>query len=157
MLPLLLFRLLQVGTVILVNGCSSPLLFLASAVTGIGVTICTPVYPASTGVAGDGFLIANVQLEQGHAGNVANGQAAVTTPSGFSRRLPADEASEQLTYSYVVTDGAITRVYGWCQETTANTSASCIVKFPQEMRIVPTTTVSAAGWSVQQTNATNAN
>ena len=33
-----------------------------NAVTGIGVTICTPVYPASTGVAGDGFLIANLQL-----------------------------------------------------------------------------------------------
>ncbi len=128
-----------------------PATISTNAVTGIGVTICTPVYPASTGVATDGFLIANAQLETGIAANATTGQLAQTTPGSYARRLPADEVNEQLTYSYVLTDGAITRAFpGFCTETTANTSATCSVPFGIQLRIVPTTTVSAAGWSIQQ-------
>lgn len=129
-----------------------------NAVTGIGVTICTPVYPASTGVAADGFEIANLQLEASTPPGVVNGVTVTpgnTTPGSFARRLPAEESVELLTYSYVLTDSAITRVYGVCQEKVANTSANCYLNFPTLMRGTPTTTVSATGWSIQQTDATN--
>lgn len=123
-----------------------PQLVAATQVTGIGVSICAS-WPASTGVAGDWFEIAGLQLE-------ATG-TNVTTPGSFARRLQAQETELQLSYSYVITDSAITRVVGWCQEKVANTSANCYVQFPQAMRETPTTTVSATGWSIQQTDATN--
>lgn len=123
-----------------------PQLIAATQVTGIGVSICAS-WPASTGVAGDWFELAGLQLE--------TTSTNVTTPGGFARRLQSDETAAQLAYSYVLTDAAITRVVGWCQEKVANTSANCYVQFPQEMRETPTTTVSATGWSIQQTDLTN--
>lgn len=116
---------------------------IPATATTVGVKICYT--PVGTGGATDFFDLARVQLE-------ATNQVSA---GGFSHRPPALERSLALAYSYVLTDTAITTTYGWCQEKVANTSANCTLQFPQQMRGVPSTTVSAAGWSIQQTDATN--
>lgn len=119
---------------------------IPSTATSVGVKICfTPA--ASTGASTDWFEFAGAQLE-------AN-LSSITTPGSFARRPLQVETNLQLSYSYVLTDTAITTTYGWCQEKVANTSANCTLQFPQQMRGIPTTTVSATGWSIQQTDATN--
>ena len=120
-----------------------PVTIGSTAVTGVGVTLCTGTYPASTGVAGDWFEFGNAQLEpstpplwyQGAVYYPAN-----TAPGGFTRRTPAVEALAELTYSYVFTDGAATvRYASGFSSTTA--LAQFYLQFPVEMREVPTLTV----------------
>lgn len=119
--------------------------------TSLMVKICTT--PIGTGASTDYFEFGNAQLDAAAATTSSN--LGVVTPGSFSRRQPAVEANLMLSYSYVLTDTAITTTYGWCQEKVANTSANCTLQFPVQMRGIPTTTVSAAGWSIQQTDATN--
>lgn len=128
-----------------------PAIVSTNAVTGIGVTICTPVYPASTGVAGDGFLIANAQLETGVAANTTTGQVAQTTPGGFSRRLPSDEAFEQLTFSQIIKEPAASISVGPSGQGASTTT--CVLSIPASvaMREAPTATyssVTTSTWTV---------
>ena len=136
-------------------------------VVGIGVQICTPVYPASTGVAGDGFLIANPQLEQtnpGTTGQIAGptGTPSVTipatlagiTPSGFTRRNTEAEWAYEYSFSYVLTDGAATRRYGLGQATTT-ALATLYAQYPVPMREIPTLTVGTTiSFGVTEANGT---
>lgn len=119
----------------------------SNAVTGIGVTICTPVYPASTGVATDGFLIANAQLETGVAANATTGALAQTTPGGYARRLPADEALEQLSFSQVINEPAASISVGPSGQGASTTT--CVLSIPAAvyMREAPTATYSAVSTS----------
>lgn len=114
-------------------------------ITGIGITLCTPVYPASTGVATDGFLFGNAQLEDSTAPVVNTIRLGDSTPGNslpgaYARRVVADETAEQLSYSYIITDGATTRRYGsgFAQSTAL---AELYVQYPVEMRETPVLTV----------------
>jgi hypothetical protein len=130
-------------------------------VVGIGVELCTGAYPASTGVSTDGFAFGNAQLEATSAGTVSNFSGTltqvappITTPGGFARRQLAEEIDAQLAYSYVLTDGVATQVYGtgWAVSTSV---ARFNVQFPQKMRETPALTVGTTiSFGVTETNAT---
>jgi len=132
-------------------------------VTGIGVEICTGVYPASTGVATDGFAFGNAQLEVTSPGTQVGGvqvAAPITAPGGFSRRQAAEEAILQ--YAYTQPAGLGTEVAtvfamaGGCQ---ASGNANFGVNFVPPLRAVPTTatsTLTAGGWSIKTAAAVTA-
>lgn len=132
-----------------VNG-TVPVTVSSNPVVGIGVTLCTPVYPASTGVAGDGFLIANMQLEaatppalttQTYEGfTYTTGTPGTTAPGGFARRSLASETAVEQSYSWIIKDGVATIRYGLGQATTT-ALATVYAQYPTPMRIVPVLTV----------------
>lgn len=136
-------------------------------VTGIGVTLCTGAYPASTGVATDGFAFGNAQLEATSAGalgfqNGASVQAALpnTIPGGFARRTPALESAAQLAYTSPGGLGqeVATTFYmaGGCQ---ASGNANFGVVFNPPLRITPTgatSTLTAGGYSIKTAAAVTA-
>lgn len=136
-------------------------------VTGIGVTICTGVYPASTGVATDGFAFGNAQLEASSAGTIStfNGTSTVvaspnTIPGGFGRRTPGLEAAVE--YTYTNPGGLGTEVAtafymaGGCQ---ASANANFAAVFDPPLRIAPTgatSTLTAGGYSIKTAAAVTA-
>ena len=136
-------------------------------VVGIGVTLCTGAYPASTGVATDGFAFGNAQLEATSAGALGFQNGALVTaaqpntiPGGFSRRTPALESSAQLAYT---SPGGLgqevsTTFYmaGGCQ---ASGNANFGVVFNPPLRITPTSatsTLTAGGYSIKTAAAVTA-
>lgn len=127
-----------------------------TAVTGVGITICyTPA--SGTGGSTEWFELAGVQLSIGASTVSTELPNGVTTPVGFERRPPQQEADYQYWYSQVFTDGATTVVYpGFCSEITANTTGKCTL-FLQPMRIAPTTTVGTATSFSMRTAADAAN
>ena len=132
-------------------------------VTGIGVELCTGVYPASTGVATDGFAFGNAQLENASPGTQAGGTIIYppnTLPGSFARRAAPDEAILQ--YGYTQPAGLGTEVAtvfamaGGCQ---ASGNANFGVNFVPPLRAVPTTatsTLTAGGWSIKTAAAVTA-
>lgn len=136
-------------------------------VTGIGVTLCTGVYPASTGVATDGFAFGNAQLEVTSAGalGLQNGSTVtvsqpVTTPGGYARRAIGLEETAQLAYTSpggLGTEVAATfYMAGGCQ---ATGNANFGVVFNPPLRISPTgatSTLTAGGYSIKTAAAVTA-
>jgi len=138
-----------------------PLTIGGTAVTGVGVTLCTGAYPASTGVAGDWFEFGNAQLESSAPPVVQNGvtiSAGNTSPGSFARRTPWLEGVLEQTYSYVITEGAAS--VGTPLMGTYDTTTTCELTAPvPHMRIAPTlafggTTLSASTWAIIATSAT---
>lgn len=121
-------------------------------VTGLGISICTPVYPASTGVAGDWFEIAGVQLE--------SNASSITAPRGFEKRPAGLEESLAYYYSWgpgVEVNGAYYNAAGNCQ---VSGTLNLPFQTPVAMRIAPTSggnsTLTAGGYSVKTAAATTA-
>ena len=109
-----------------------------TAITSGGITFCWT--PVGTGSSTDWFEIEAVQL-QGMP-NVVSPQmpAGVLGYTGFQRRPAAYEALLQLSYSYVMTDGAATTRYAMGQAISSGT-AQVYIQYPEEMREIPTLTV----------------
>lgn len=105
-------------------------------VTGVGISICgTPT--ATTTVSTDYFEITGIQLQGLNSTATASSPAGLNSPTGFERRLPQLDASNQLYYSYVVNEGALGPSRSVCHFTTANTAMQCPIAFPVPMRIAP--------------------
>lgn len=128
-------------------------------VIGIGVTLCTGTYPASTGVATDGFAFGNAQLEEtspGTATGTTLTAAPNTAPGSFSRYSVSEDANAQLSYSYIVLDGATTIRYAAGFSST-NALAQFYIQYPVEMREVPTLAVgTTVSFSVLHQTTTSA-
>jgi hypothetical protein len=136
-------------------------------VTGIGVTLCTGTYPASTGVATDGFAFGNAQLEVTSPGalGIQNGATVlvsqpITTPGGFARRAIGEEEVAMLAYTSPGGLGqeVATTFYmaGGCQ---ASGNANFGVVFNPPLRITPTgatSTLTAGGYSIKTAAAVTA-
>lgn len=121
-------------------------------VTGVGISICTGAYPASTGVAGDWFEIAGVQLE--------TGSSLLVSPRGFERRLAGIEEAMQLYYAGgpgVEVNGAYYNAAGNCQ-TSGTLNLPLQLQIP--LRTPPTSgglnVLTAGGYSVKTAAATTA-
>lgn len=121
-------------------------------VTGVGISICTGVYPASTGVAGDWFEIEGVQLE--------SGPAALVSPRGFERILAGTEETRQYYYAWgpgVEVNGAYYNAAGNCQ---TSGTLNLPLQAPIAMRTAPTSgglnVLTAGGYSVKTAAATTA-
>lgn len=105
-------------------------------VTGVGISICgTPT--ATTTVTTDYFEITGVQIQGLNNTVTAANPAGLISPTGFERRLPQVDASNQLYYSYVQNEGALGPSRSVCHFTTANTAMQCPIQFPVQMRIAP--------------------
>lgn len=120
-------------------------------VTGIGVEICTGAYPASTGVATDGFAFGNAQLEASFAGTQVGGNIVAspnTSPGGYARPWVSWDQNAQLAYSFVLKDGATTATYG-SGYARSNAVADFYYQFPVQMREVPTPTGTPVAFAVQ--------
>jgi hypothetical protein len=135
-----------------VSGAIPNLNASGTQVTGLGISICTPVYPASTGVAGDWFEIAGVQLE-------ANAPS-ITAPRGFEKRPAGMEETLAYYYSWgpgVEVNGAYYNVAGNCQ---VSGTLNLPFQTPIAMRTPPTSggnnTLTAGGYSVKTAAATTA-
>ena len=132
-------------------------------VTGIGVTLCTGAYPASTGVATDGFAFGNAQLEVTSPGTIYQGAVVSppnTVPGGFARRTPGAEAA--IEYTYTNPGGLGTEVAtayymaGGCKSSGV---ANFGIVFDPPLREAPTaatSTLTAGGYSIQTAAAVTA-
>lgn len=121
-------------------------------ITGFGISICTPTYPASTGVAGDWFEIAGVQVE--------SNASTITSPRGFEKRPAGIEESLAYYYSWgpgVEVNGAYYNVAGNCQ---VSGTVNLPFQTPVAMRTAPTSggnsTLTAGGYSIKTAAATTA-
>ena len=139
-------------------------------VLGVGLTFCaTPTL--TTTVATDYFEIEGVQLQGTPSAVTTALPNGVTGYTGFERRQASQEAMYQLSYSYVLTDGAASQRYGLGQ-TLSTSTANFVIQFPELMREVPTATVGttisfgatqaagtaqACGTSIASVNATPLN
>lgn len=108
-------------------------------VLGIGVEICTGAYPASTGVATDGFAFGNAMLEATSPGSQVGGVLVAspnTAPGSYNRPWVEWDAAAQYSYSYVLVDGGTaTRYASGMSSTTA--LGQFFMNFPVPMREVP--------------------
>ncbi len=125
-------------------------------VTGIGVILCTGAYPASTGVATDGFAFGNAQLETASPGTQVGGvlvASPITTPGSFARRAAADEAILQYGYTQPAGYGTeVATVYGQVANCTASGNVNSPAVFVPPLRTTPataTSTLTAGGWSIK--------
>lgn len=109
-----------------------------TAVTALGVQICTGTYPASTGVAGDYFEFTGAQLQAMPSTATVNLPNGITSPTGFERRNAAVEQLNQFYYSYVAIESKTTvQSRTVCHFTTANSAMQCPITFPVPMRLSP--------------------
>lgn len=118
-----------------------------TAVTGVGVTICyTPA--SGTGGSTEWFEVAGAQLQAQSATVSTQNPNGVTAPSAFERRAPQLEADYQYYYSWVLTEtnGA---VYPGGVLCTSTGNAWIALNSPQPLRITPTVTVTAGGFSIR--------
>ncbi len=125
-------------------------------VTGIGVELCTGAYPASTGVATDGFAFGNAQLEANSPGTATGTiltAAPNTAPGSFARRQAAEEAILQYAYTQPAGFGQeVATVYGPVANCTASGNANMPANFVPPLRVAPTSatsTLTAGGWSIK--------
>lgn len=125
---------------------------IPTTATSVGVKICfTPA--ASTGASTDWFEFGNAQLEAAPAttSTVTGG----LSPSGFGRRQLALETSLQQSFSYGLIE-ATGLFYANPVNCTSTANAQIPVAFPVQMRIAPTVTVTAGGFSIQTAAAVTA-
>lgn len=139
-----------------------------TAVTGVGISICG-TFVATSAVTTDFFELAGVQLEANSSAATTSLPNGVTSPRGFEKRIPQDEALFQYAYSYIVTESKSAKTMrGMCVDSTTSL-AECQINFPVAMRIAPAaqytagftvcTTVACTtggGMSVCSANATGA-
>lgn len=118
---------------------------IPTTATTLGVKIC--MTNVGTGVAGDYFEIAGAQLEPTVTG--------VITPGGYARRNQATEASLEQSYSYGLVEQT-GLFYANPVNCTSSGAAQIPVAFPSQMRITPTVTVTAGGFSIQTAAAVTA-
>lgn len=124
---------------------------IPTTATSLMVKICFT--PIGTGAATDYFEFGNAQLEAAAATTSTN--LGVVLPGSFSRRQPAIEAALQQSYSY----GLIEKTglfYANPVNCTSTANAQIPVAFPVQMRIAPTVTVTAGGFSIQTAAAVTA-
>jgi hypothetical protein len=125
---------------------------IPTTATSIGVKICmTPA--ASTGASTDWFEFGNAQLEAAAATTTTN--LGVVIPGSFSRRQPAIETALMQSYSYGLIE-ATGQFYNNTVLCVSSTNAQIGISFPSQMRIVPTVTVTAGGFSIQTAAAVTA-
>jgi len=132
-----------------------PVTINSVATTGIGITLCTGVYPASTGVAGDWFEFGNAQLEASAAPILVGGvvqSPGNTSPGGFSRRNPAAEALSELYYSWVIKEPAASISVAPSGQGASTTTCILSIPTPTQMREASSTntvsTISSSTWTV---------
>ena len=110
---------------------TGPLLIPAAA-TEIGVEICFTPTATGSGTT-DGFAFVGAQLEAG------------STPSAFEFRPLSVETAKAQGYYYRYAElAAAYQVPGMCEATGANTN-SCTLNLPQQMKSIPTITITTAG------------
>lgn len=131
---------------------------IPTTATSVGVKICfTPA--ASTGASTDWFEFGNAQLEAAPATVAASGSnpgyIGGLVPSGFGRRQLALETSLQQSFSYGLAEQT-TVVYPGGVLCSATANALIAIGFPTQLRIIPTVTVTAGGWSIQTAVAVTA-
>lgn len=116
---------------------------LPSAATEMAVEVCFT--PTATGAgATDGFALSGAQLETAAA------------PTSFEFRGYQDELSAaQFFYWQIIDPTASTMLPGACTETTANTSATCVINAPRPMRATPLAFVSnSTSFGITKTDGT---
>lgn len=119
--------------------------------TSLMVKICFT--PVGTGASTDYFEFGNAQLDAAAATTSTN--LGVVIPGSFSRRQPAIEAVLQQSYSYGLIE-ATGLFYANPVNCTSTANAQIPVAFPVQMRIAPTVTVTAGGFSIQTAAAVTA-
>lgn len=124
---------------------------IPTTATSIMVKLC--MTNVGTGASTDYFEFGNAQLEAAAATTTT--ALGVVTPGSFSRRQPAVETALQQSYSY----GLIEQTGLFYNNTVlcvSTANAQIGVGFPVQMRIAPTVTVTAGGWSIQTAAAVTA-
>lgn len=127
---------------------------IPTTATSVGVKICfTPA--ASTGASTDWFEFGNAQLEAAPATITATNVIGGLSPSGFGRRQLALETVLQQSFSYGLIE-ATGLFYSNPVTCVSTANAQIPVAFPVQMRIAPTVTVTAGGYSIQTAAAVTA-
>jgi hypothetical protein len=150
-------------------GYIPPATAAGTAVTGVGVAICTTPTLTTT-VSTDYFEFTGAQLQAQPAGlttaavasniapvgstNLPNG---IQVPTGFQRRTAAQEQELQLGYSYVIREGALGPSRSICHFTTANSAMQCPIVFPVPMRVAAAMQYSTGFAGFTTTGETTAN
>lgn len=105
-------------------------------VTSVSVSICwTPI--ATTAVATDFIEINGMQLEAKPSTVTASMPAGVISPTGFEKRIAAEEALYQYYYWYFNYENQATITTVASCENTSTSVANCLVPFPASMRLAP--------------------
>jgi hypothetical protein len=106
-----------------------------TAVTGVTVSLCET--NVGTGASTDWFEFTGAQVQAMPSTATAVLANGVISPTGFERRLAADEQFLQQAYSYVVVESAAAlNIQGACAGSTTSI-ANCLIAFPAPMRIAP--------------------
>lgn len=124
---------------------------IPTTATSIMVKIC--MTNVGTGASTDYFEFGNAQLEAGTA--TTSTSYGNNIPGSFSRRQPAVENALMQSYSYGVTE-LTDHLYNIGVLCTATANAWITIQYPQQMRITPTLTLTAGGFSIQTAVAVTA-
>lgn len=126
---------------------------IPTTATSVGVKIC--MTNVGTGASTDYFEFGNAQLEAGAATSTSPAYLGVTAPSPFAKRPLAYETSLQQSYTYALIE-ATGLFYANPVTCVSTGNAQIPVAFPVQMRMAPTLTLTAGGFSIQTAAAVTA-
>lgn len=128
---------------------------IPTTATSVGVKICFTPAAGTTGTANDYFQFANAQLEAGAATSTSPAYLGQTSPSPFAKRHLQTETSLQQSYTYALSEN--TGVFYASPVTCTASGAALIgIQYATQMRMTPTLTLTAGGFSVQTAAAVTA-
>lgn len=126
---------------------------IPTTATSVGVKICFTPAAGTTGTANDYFQFANAQLEANNA--TSSTALGITTPTSFARRPLQVETSLQQSFTYALSEN--TGVFYDAPVTCTASGAALIgIQYGTQMRMTPTLTLTAGGFSIQTAAAVTA-